>query len=60
MQVVRHVFPDIDTEVSVFLHDLRLEQIYGYGINLPFVKQILSHVYGLEKAEQMITNAELA
>lgn len=60
MQVVRHVFPDIDTEVSVYLHDLRLEQIYGDGIDLPFVKQILSHVYGLEKAEQMITNAELA
>lgn len=59
MQVVRYVFPDIDREALEYLHDLRLEQMDGEGIDVEWLKQVLSHVYGSSQAEQLIANSGL-
>ncbi|MGK7874023.1 MAG: hypothetical protein AB4426_12135 [Xenococcaceae cyanobacterium] len=59
MQVVRQVYPEIETQVLEWLHDLRLEQMSGEGINVKWIKEMLSHVYGANNAEQMIVNSGL-
>lgn len=62
MRVVRQVFPDIEEEVVEFLHDVRLEQMYEEGTNvewLDWLKQVLTHVYGSSKAQQLIANSGL-
>ena len=59
MQAVRSYFPDIKTEVLEWLHDLRLEEMDGEKINVKWLKQVLSHVYGLILAEKMIIDSGL-
>ncbi|MEL4897288.1 hypothetical protein [Crocosphaera sp. Alani8] len=59
MQAVRSYFPDIEKEVLEFLHDLRLDQIYGDKINMEWLKQVLGHVYGAKTAQQLIVDSGL-
>ena len=59
MQVVRSYFPDIEKEVLEFLHDLRLDQIYGDEINIEWLEQILVHVYAANTVQQLIVDSGL-
>lgn len=59
MQAVKNYFPEIEQEVLEFLHDLRLEHIGGEKINMKWLKQTLTHVYGSVLTEQMMINSEL-
>ncbi|NJL55358.1 hypothetical protein HC928_09360 [bacterium] len=65
MKAVRHAFPEIDEEVLEFLHFLNLEylddvksglirKLDNENIDPPWLKQLLTHVYGSSKAEQLL------
>ena len=59
MQAVKSYFPDIEQEVYEYLRDLRLEQMDGEKINIKWLRQVLSHVYGSTIAEQMLIDSSL-
>ncbi|MEL4897289.1 hypothetical protein [Crocosphaera sp. Alani8] len=59
MQAVRSYFPDIEKEVLEFLHDVRLEHVHEDKINISWLQQVLSHVYGAKTAQQLIVDSGL-
>ena len=59
MQAVKRNFPDVEKEVFEFLHDFKLAQIDGEEIDIKWLNQLLTHVYGVEVAEQMLVDSGL-
>lgn len=60
MQAVKSCFPDVEKEVLEFLHDFKLAQKSGEQIDLNWLNQILTHVYGQEKADKLLKETGLS
>ena len=59
MQTIKNYFPYIQQEVHEYLHNLKLEQLDGEKIDIPWLKKVLTHVYGAEVAKQMLIDSNL-
>jgi hypothetical protein len=56
---VRSFVPDLDQQVYSYLADLREDKLAGYRLTLEWLPGLLTHFYGNELAQQMLTDYQL-